>query len=214
MRRKVTSQTHKNIIQNNILRKIRAYRIGDRAQAGTALRDSWRGAWSISNRRSRSSRNITQVIEVHGWEHIESEIALKPEHDGRRIPGKYRAYRIGDRAQAGTMSRSILSALLSISNRRSRSSRNEPEVTDAAESEHIESEIALKPEQRGLRADAGHGAYRIGDRAQAGTKLLQLLKLEMSISNRRSRSSRNVIRAIASSGHEHIESEIALKPER
>ena len=147
MRRKVTSQTHKNIIQNNILRKIRAYRIGDRAQAGTVAPDHRPRGLSISNRRSRSSRNAA-----------------------------------------------VVAVLVAI--------------------EHIESEIALKPEQRGLRADAGHGAYRIGDRAQAGTKLLQLLKLEMSISNRRSRSSRNVIRAIASSGHEHIESEIALKPER
>ena len=84
-------------------------------------------------------------------EHIESEIALKPEHVCGERDDRKRAYRIGDRAQAGTHGFIMELPPESISNRRSRSSRNYSRPTPAAASEHIESEIALKPERKWMR---------------------------------------------------------------
>ena len=124
-------------------------------------------------------------------EHIESEIALKPEP----APGLR------------------LTSPSSISNRRSRSSRNSAPVRPAHPAEHIESEIALKPEPAADTHDQAHGAYRIGDRAQAGTFQALIATASRSISNRRSRSSRNYNASGELVQLEHIESEIALKPE-
>ena len=191
----------------------RAYRIGDRAQAGTPRMSCIASWWSISNRRSRSSRNGRISYSPAGYEHIESEIALKPEPGDGRVDRQARAYRIGDRAQAGTVALSSPPASWSISNRRSRSSRNEVDEPCAVRGEHIESEIALKPERGARRRLRGRRAYRIGDRAQAGTCLPHPRLAQQSISNRRSRSSRNHQADLLGGDLEHIESEIALKPE-
>ena len=102
---------------------------------------------SISNRRSRSSRNGSAPYPLVAAEHIESEIALKPELMDGYLQEKVRAYRIGDRAQAGTHFSQVRARAESISNRRSRSSRNATVSADSSSSEHIESEIALKPER-------------------------------------------------------------------
>ena len=169
-----------------------AYRIGDRAQAGTNVSAIRVICESISNRRSRSSRNEAPRDAIPRREHIESEIALKPEQETESADESAGAYRIGDRAQAGTTRPICSAATLSISNRRSRSSRNYLEGAGCVSTEHIESEIALKPELHTGVTRARGGAYRIGDRAQAGTKINHAMPGGMSISNRRSRSSRNV----------------------
>ena len=149
---------------------------------------------SISNRRSRSSRNGSAPYPLVAAEHIESEIALKPERNSLGGLQFFGAYRIGDRAQAGTCVWPCGLRELSISNRRSRSSRNQCEHTvclvwsisnrrsrssrngfyavGVELAEHIESEIALKPEHLLGRVIAPLRAYRIGDRAQAGTLLV------------------------------------------
>ena len=168
---------------------------------------------SISNRRSRSSRNVSTRRASCAREHIESEIALKPELLVPRVAPELGAYRIGDRAQAGTGRRAAPGPHRSISNRRSRSSRNRVNARTGACSEHIESEIALKPERAVRGLEGRNGAYRIGDRAQAGTPPLAVVPTGMSISNRRSRSSRNASNVDPALATEHIESEIALKPE-
>ena len=168
---------------------------------------------SISNRRSRSSRNEFHAQPAQLDEHIESEIALKPERMSLPSASSARAYRIGDRAQAGTKRRVMRFLVGSISNRRSRSSRNRKPRAPMSRLEHIESEIALKPEHTFRRCAHARRAYRIGDRAQAGTQQSRRTPVLRSISNRRSRSSRNVCVAMRSEGIEHIESEIALKPE-
>ena len=129
-----------------------------------------RTARSISNRRSRSSRNAHSAANVARIEHIESEIALKPEPYRRPCGDRLGAYRIGDRAQAGTNVSVCLRIDSSISNRRSRSSRNLVGQLDDRHMEHIESEIALKPEHQTKMTEFARGAYRIGDRAQAGTR--------------------------------------------
>ena len=85
----------------------------------------------------------------YNLEHIESEIALKPELRMCANVREKRAYRIGDRAQAGTRSDTVPPPCGSISNRRSRSSRNTGQLDPTAPDEHIESEIALKPERGG-----------------------------------------------------------------
>ena len=146
-------------------------------------------------------------------EHIESEIALKPELCCPRCTDAAGAYRIGDRAQAGTGALGDSVLVSSISNRRSRSSRNVTVTEVLRDPEHIESEIALKPERMSLPSASSARAYRIGDRAQAGTKRRVMRFLVGSISNRRSRSSRNRKPRAPMSRLEHIESEIALKPE-
>ena len=105
-------------------------------------------------------------------EHIESEIALKPEPKPRPRVLRFRAYRIGDRAQAGTGRADGRNGLRSISNRRSRSSRNMAIAKSTGCAEHIESEIALKPELYIIHRILPARAYRIGDRAQAGTTML------------------------------------------
>ena len=168
---------------------------------------------SISNRRSRSSRNAWTSSLRADREHIESEIALKPEPPWLNTCSALRAYRIGDRAQAGTIRFSLRNRGVSISNRRSRSSRNEKRVYLLSHTEHIESEIALKPERNEFLHLCAHRAYRIGDRAQAGTQTAPAGFTLSSISNRRSRSSRNRARGWPERAPEHIESEIALKPE-
>ena len=148
-------------------------------------------AQSISNRRSRSSRNEQGRWEHMGHEHIESEIALKPELRLDKLAHRLGAYRIGDRAQAGTDWRRLPEPRQSISNRRSRSSRNTRVSFSPSAPEHIESEIALKPEPLLDRLVSRLRAYRIGDRAQAGTCGHRAHRNAWSISNRRSRSSRN-----------------------
>ena len=170
---------------------IGAYRIGDRAQAGTPARVIGLRCASISNRRPRSSRNTRRAAPQRRLEHIESETALKPEHLVGHLHQSVRAYRIGDRAQAGTFGRPSPPERSSISNRRPRSSRNRPSRAAASTAEHIESETALKPELTAGRYSILARAYRIGDRAQAGTGSASLRSEDRSISNRRPRSSRN-----------------------
>ncbi len=149
-------------------RRIRVYRIGDRAQAGTRIAFRRRLRLSVSNRRSRSSRNLVETQRRLIRECIESEIALKPEPTPAKLNLGRRVYRIGDRAQAGTVWPRSSVAGWSVSNRRSRSSRNRLEGRQHAEFECIESEIALKPEQCHRSSDSRARVYRIGDRAQAG----------------------------------------------
>ena len=169
---------------------------------------------SISNRRPRSSRNANSRGANPRREHIESETALKPEHDCDFNTARVRAYRIGDRAQAGTVCLRARCRKVSISNRRPRSSRNSSSGDMRGVLEHIESETALKPEQLSIKLILLLRAYRIGDRAQAGTTTISTNSCTASISNRRPRSSRNRIACDAPWTLEHIESETALKPER
>ncbi len=79
--------------------------------------------------------------------------------------------------------------------------------------EHIESEIAIKPERISDSRTPYAGAYRIGDCDQAGTRPHSRARPPRSISNRRLRSSRNSIGQYPVRLFEHIESEIAIKPE-
>ena len=194
-------------------RRVRVYRIGDRAQAGTAVLHHQLRDVSVSNRRSRSSRNTIVSFTAHTEECIESEIALKPELRSSVGVNGLGVYRIGDRAQAGTAAETTLRGRRSVSNRRSRSSRNTITYTYGKDYECIESEIALKPEHASRAARSSRGVYRIGDRAQAGTHGPDSHSRTMSVSNRRSRSSRNSTQTQSHSPRECIESEITLKPE-